>query len=83
MIKSFKWLALDSEIQSAKEFVDTLPTPEAGEENLSVEELVQLREQQAQEKAAIQAQNKAEAEAKRPLNRLKNAIKKDKNEISK
>lgn len=47
MIKSFKWLALDSEIQSAKDFVDTIPVPEPGEENLSVEELVELRAQQA------------------------------------
>lgn len=48
MIKSFKWLALDSEIESAKNFVDTLPTPAEGEENMSVEELIQLRAQQAQ-----------------------------------
>lgn len=46
MIKSFKWLALDSEIQSAVDFVDTIPTPEPGEENLTVEELIELRSQQ-------------------------------------
>ena len=44
MIKSFKWLALDSDIQSAQDFVDTIPTPVEGEEGLSVEELIKLRE---------------------------------------
>ena len=47
MIKSFKWLALDSEIQSAQDFVDTLPTPAEGEEGMTVEELIKLREEQA------------------------------------
>jgi len=49
MIKSFKWLALESDIESAQNFVDTIPIPEAGEENLSVEELINLRNQQAAE----------------------------------
>ena len=69
MIKSFKWLALASEIQSAKDFVDTIPTPEPGEEGLSVEELIKLRQEQAQ-----QAQEEArlrEIEAKKPINRIK------------
>ncbi|MBE7713213.1 MAG: hypothetical protein E7Z87_05670 [Cyanobacteria bacterium SIG26] len=57
MIKSFKWLALDSEIETAQNFVDTIPIPQPGEENLSVEELIQLRaEQAAAEQAAIEAQ---------------------------
>lgn len=43
MIKSFKWLALDSEIESAQNFVDTMPIPQTGEENLSVEEIIQIR----------------------------------------
>ena len=51
MIKSFKWLALDSEIQKAKEFVDTIPEPIEGEENLSVEELIKLQETQAEKKS--------------------------------
>lgn len=59
MIKSFKWLALDSEIASAQNFVDTIPVPQAGEENLSVEELIQLREQQAAQKAAELAEIEA------------------------
>ncbi len=80
MIKSFKWLALDSDIQAAKDFVDTIPTPEAGEENLSVEELIQLRQQQAQQKAEEQERARLEAEAKKPLNRIKNLIKRNKNE---
>ena len=78
MLKSFKWLALDSDIQNAKDFVDTLPTPEAGEEDLSVEELIELRKQQAMEQAAIEAA--AQAEAKKPINKLKNIFK---NETSK
>ena len=53
MIKSFKWLALNSEIQSAQDFVDTIPTPVEGEEGLSVEELIQLREQQAAEAQSV------------------------------
>lgn len=48
MLKSFKWLALNSEIESAKDFVDTIPEPVEGEESLSVEELIKLREDQAQ-----------------------------------
>jgi len=48
MIKSFKWLALASDIENAQNFVDTIPIPAEGEENLSVEELIQLREQQLQ-----------------------------------
>ena len=48
MIKSFKWLALDSQIESAQHFVDTIPVPEAGEEGMSVEEIIKLREEQAQ-----------------------------------
>jgi hypothetical protein len=55
MIKSFKWLALNSEIESAQSFVDTFPIPEEGEENLSVEELIKLREEQAQQAAAEEA----------------------------
>lgn len=47
MIKSFKWLALNAEIQSAQDFVDTIPTPLEGEEGMSVDELIQLREEQA------------------------------------
>ena len=54
MIKSFKWLALDSEIQSAKDFVDTIPEPVEGEENLSVDELIKLREEQKAEQETMQ-----------------------------
>lgn len=56
MIKSFKWLALDSEIQSAQDFVDTIPEPVDGEEGLSVEELIQIRQQQK----AVQVQRPVE-----------------------
>ena len=47
MIKSFKWLALDTDIASAQNFVDTIPVPAEGEEGLSIEELIQLRADQA------------------------------------
>lgn len=47
MIKSFKWLALNSDIESAQNFVDTIPIPAEGEENLSVDELIKLRAEQA------------------------------------
>lgn len=48
MIKSFKWLATNSQIQSAKDFVDTIPVPVGEEENLTVEELINLRQMQAE-----------------------------------
>ena len=35
------------EIQSAKDFVDTLPIPTEGEEGLSVDELIKLRQEQS------------------------------------
>ena len=61
MIKAFKWLALNSEIESAQDFVDTIPVPEAGEENLSVEELIKLREEQATAtEASLQAKENIE-----------------------
>lgn len=62
MIKSFKWLATDSEIESAQEFVDTIPTPEEGEEGMSIEELIELRAQQAEIR---------EQEAKKPINKIR------------
>ena len=73
MIKSFKWLALDSEIESAQGFVDTIPVPAAGEEGLSVEELIQLRAEQA---ANVKKQI---IEEKSFLEKLKDKFKKDKN----
>lgn len=45
MIKSFKWLALDSDIESAQQFVDTIPLPEPGQEGMSVDQLLQIRNQ--------------------------------------
>ncbi len=74
MIKSFKWLALNSEIEAAKDFVDTIPTPEAGEEGMTVEELIQLRKEQAEAKAAEEAAIRA-AEERKPINRIKKILK--------
>ncbi len=79
MIKSFKWLALDSQIESAKNFADTLPIPEAGEENFTVEELIKIREEQAQAKAAAEEAARIEEE-KKPINRLKKMLKIKKDE---
>ena len=59
MVKSFKWLALNSEIESAQNFVDTMPVPEPGEENLSVDEIIELRKQQELEQKAIEEANKS------------------------
>lgn len=70
MIKSFKWLALNSEIESAKDFVDTMPVPEPGEEGMSVEELVKLRQQQAE------IQQQQEKANKSLFGKIKNVFKK-------
>jgi len=70
MIKSFKWLALNSEIESAKNFVDSMPVPEPGEENMTVEELVKLREEQAAE-AAAQKPKEKESVFKKVKNKIK------------
>ena len=72
MIKSFKWLALNSEIESAKNFVDTIPVPEAGEENMSVEELIQLRQEQALEAKRVEEANKS------VFSKIKNKFKRNK-----
>ena len=73
MIKSFKWLVLNSEMETAKNFVDTLPVPEPGEEGMSVEELIQLRKEQAEAKAAEEAL-KAKEE-KKLINKIKRKFK--------
>ncbi len=73
MVKSFKWLALDSEIKSAQSFVDTLPIPGPGEEGLSVEELIQLRAEQA---AAVETKRKLEQEQKSWFGKLKDKLNK-------
>lgn len=76
MIKSFKWLALDSDIESAKDFVDTIPIPEPGEEGLSVEELIKLREEQA----TMQAEQKQSESKKSVLEKIKDKFNKDSKE---
>lgn len=85
MIKSFKWLALDSEIQSAQSFVDTIPLPQAGEEDLSVEELINLRTQQKQavssETEIVQTQEPLEEPKKSLVDKIKNKLKKDEDKI--
>ena len=75
MIKSFKWLALNSEIESAQNFVDTIPVPQAGEENLSVEELIQLRAEQAA--AASQPPVEDVKEDKSIIEKFKDKFKKE------
>ena len=75
MIKSFKWLALNSEIESAQNFVDTIPVPQAGEENLSVEELIKLRAEQAA--AASQPPVEDVKEDKSIIEKFKDKFKKE------
>lgn len=83
MIKSFKWLALDSEIESAQSFVDTIPIPENGEEDLSVEELIELRAQQ--QKQIVQTSEIVETESietkKSIVDKFKNKLKKEDDKI--
>ena len=78
MIKSFKWLALDSEIQSAKDFVDTIPAPAEGEEGMTVEELIKLREEQSTTKTQGTTIEQLEPEENNPsfFSKLKNKKKK-------
>ena len=71
MIKSFKWLALDSEIASAQNFVDTIPIPAEGEEGLSVDELIKLRAEQA---AAVGTKRKVDETEKSWFKKLKEKI---------
>ena len=47
MIRTFQWLAIESDIENAQKYVDLMPTPEVGEEHLSVDELIKKREEQA------------------------------------
>lgn len=55
LIKSFKWLALASEIQKAENFVSTLPDPSIAEDpqNATLEEILQAQEEKAKEDAKI------------------------------
>ncbi len=82
MIKSFKWLALDSDIEAAQNFVDTMPTPGPGEENMTVEELIQLRAQQSSENVqkptTIQPDEESQVQSNSFIDRLKSKLKKNK-----
>ena len=77
MIKSFKWLALDSEIEAAQGFVDTLPVPVDGEETLSVQELIDLREQQGANTLPAPAVNDVTNEDKTFMKKIKSLFDKD------
>lgn len=80
MIKSFKWLALDTDIEAAQNFVDTMPTPEPGEENMTVEEVIQLRAQQALEKGQKTSEASSAGTDEEPpssiIDKLKSKLKK-------
>ena len=81
MIKSFKWLALDSDIEAAKSFVDTMPTPLPGEENMTVEELIQLRAQHEAgvvDKSSTEHPSNEDNQSKSIIDKLKSKLKKDK-----
>lgn len=81
MIKSFKWLALDSEIESAKNFVDTIPIPEPGEEGLSVDELIKLRAEQAADSGKADSKLEKEESAGSLMDKIKSKFKKDESKI--
>ena len=55
LIKSFKWLALASEIESAKNFVSTLPDPSLVEDpaNATLENIIKAQEEKAKEDAKL------------------------------
>ena len=54
LIKSFKWLALASEIDSAKNFVNTLPDPSIVDDpNATLEEILKAQEEKAKEDAKL------------------------------
>ena len=81
MIKSFKWLALQSDIEAAQDFVDTIPVPEAGEENLSVEELIQKRLEQAEAQKSGKKTVEVQTPKKKTFkDKLKSIFKKDSEE---
>ena len=79
MIKSFKWLALNSEIEAAQGFVDNLPGPNEGEENLSIQELIDLRAQQSVENATTPNTQDAEKNTS-IMDKLKSIFHKNKEE---
>lgn len=55
LIKSFKWLALSSEIEQAQNFVSTLPDPSIVEDpnNATIEAILKAQELQAKEDAKL------------------------------
>lgn len=55
LVKSFKWLALSSEIEKAKNFVDTLPDPSIVEDpnNATIEAIMQAQQEKAKEDAKL------------------------------
>ena len=55
LIKSFKWLALASEIEQAEKFVSSLPDPSIVEDpqNATIENIMQAQEEKAKEDAKL------------------------------
>lgn len=55
LVKSFKWLALASEIQAAEGFVESLPDPSIVEDsqNATIEEIMKAQEEKAKEDAKL------------------------------
>jgi len=66
LVKSFKWLALASEIEAAQGFVDSLPDPSIVEDaqNATIEEILKAQEEKAKEDAKL-------------INRVKRFIKRE------
>lgn len=67
LVKSFKWLATQSEIESAEEYVNSIPEPIEGSEATTIDEVVQ----------------EVEAEKKTLRYKIKNLFKKDEEENAK
>ena len=60
LIKSFKWLALASEVQQAQEFVDTLPVNKKGENYVLDEKLIEKKKEELKKEAQQAIEDKKE-----------------------
>ena len=61
LVKSFKWLALSSDIENAQNFVSTLPDPSIIDDpqNATIEAILQAQQELAEQQAAIKAKEDA------------------------
>lgn len=71
LIKSFKWLALASDVQQAQEFIDTLPVAKDGENYVLNEKFIEKKKEELRK----EAQKAAEAKKQELKKELKEAAK--------